>query len=209
MSRLWVALLLLLPLALHASDGTTYQGFTIDDSRLKNAPNLAQILEATHAQIDLVLEVGLPDQILEFFRGVHFNLVPAGILPHGTPGLYSSRDQAVSVTAAVITVGHKPVLLHELMHAYHDQRIKRGFRNPDILRYYEQAKGISAFAAKSHMMSDVQEFFACSATTYLFGVTAQEPYQRAKVQQNQPEFFQYLQVLFGPGTGSYQGSLGN
>ncbi len=209
MPRLWFALLLLVPLALRASDKATYQGFTIDDSRLKSAPNLAEILEATHGQIDLVLEVGLPDEILKFFRSVPFNLVPSGTLPRGNPGLYSGRDQAVSVTAAVTTVGHKPVLLHELLHAYHDQQIRGGFNNRVIIRFYDQAKGISAFSAKSHMMSNEREFFACSAATYLFGVTAQEPYQRAKVQENQPEFFQYLQKLFGAGTGTFEGSLSN
>ena len=51
------------------------------------------------------------------------------------------------------------------------------------------------------------EFFACAATTYLFGVTAQEPFQRSKIEEAQPELFAHLKSMFGPDAGSYAGSL--
>ena len=91
----------------------------------------------------------------------------------------------MQVTSLILITGHKPVLLHELLHAYHDQRIPGGFDNPDIIRFYKQAKGVKAYVATSHM-SNVKEFFACSGTSYLFGVTAQERSIREKVRDNQP-----------------------
>ncbi|HZP60838.1 MAG TPA: hypothetical protein VFB27_10990, partial [Opitutaceae bacterium] len=124
-----------------------------------------------------------------------------------TPGLYDARTKSVRVAAGIVRVGHKPVLLHELLHAFHDQRLDGGFGNRTILGYFEEARTITAFAANSHMMENNREFFACSATTYLFGVTAQEPFERDKIKENQPEFFAYLKNLFGPNAGNYLGSL--
>ena len=73
--------------------------------------------------------------------------------------------------------------------------------------FYAEAKKHDFYAAKSHIMQNDREFFACAATTYLFGVTAQEPFQRDKVKAAQPELVAYLAKLFGPDAGSYAGSL--
>ena len=108
-----------------------------------------------------------------------------------------ARDRDLGREGAVVASDrdHKPVLLHELLHAYHDQRLEAVFRNQDILNYFARAKASSAFAANSHMLQNVAEFFACTATTFLFGVTAQEPFQREKVKENQSEFLQYLKTV--------------
>lgn len=185
-----------------------YRGFTIDDSAVRQLANHEALLAATKEQIDIVHAVGLPADLLAFMQGVKFELVPAGTFKSPTPGRYTGRGaQSVQVSAAIVTTGHKPILLHELLHAFHDQRIERGFKNPVILDFYQQAKALSAYARKSHMMANDKEFFACAATAYLFGVTAQEPFQRNKVREAQPEFHRYLQKLFGPEAGSHAGSL--
>jgi len=196
------------PMADRAAAVQTYRGFTIDGSLVVKAANFEAILAATREQIDMVHAVGLPADILAFCASVKFRLMPDGSFAGSTPGRYvGGGDQSVQVSTKIVTTGHKPVLLHELLHAYHDQRIERGYRNRAILGFYEKAKAISAYAAKSHMMSNEKEFFACAATTYLFGVTAQEPFRREKVRDSQPEFQAYLQKLFGPGAGSHAGSL--
>ncbi len=185
-----------------------YRGFVIDDSGVRDQPDLNEILAATREQIDIVHAVGLPSGILAFFESVRFKLVPAGRFAGKTPGLYAGRgERSVQVSAAIVSTGHKPVLLHELLHALHDQVIEQGFKNPAILGYYERAKSVPAYAAKSHMMQNEKEYFACSATTYLFGVTAQEPFHRGKLRENQPEFYAFLKELFGPAAGNYAGSL--
>jgi hypothetical protein len=188
--------------------GQTYRGFTIDDSAVRKSPNLEALLVATREQIDIVHAVGLPAEILSFVQGVKFELVPDSTFRSPTPGCYMGRgDQSVQVSAAIVSTGHKPVLLHELMHAYHDQRIEHGFKNPAILGYYKSAQALPAYATKSHMMSNEKEFFACAATAYLFGVTAQEPFRREKIKENQPDCYDFLKKLFGPDAGNYAGSL--
>ena len=185
-----------------------YRGFTIDDSQVRQRADLEAMRAATKEQIDMVCAVGVPKEILEFFQSVPFALVPAGTIPRGTPGYYTGRqDRSVKVVSNIITTGHKPVLLHELLHAYHDQRLKDGFKNRDVAAFYAEAKKHDFYAAKSHMMQNDREFFACAATTYLFGVTAQEPFQREKVNSSQPGLVAYLAKLFGPEAGSYAGSL--
>jgi hypothetical protein len=99
------------------------------------------------------------------------------------------------------------VLLHELLHAYHDQQLPEGFKNRDILGYFEKGKALGIYASKSHMMQKETEFFACAATSYLFGVTAQEPFSRDRFKTVQQDFFAYLKGLFGPNAGNYVGSL--
>jgi len=184
-----------------------YKGFTIDESRVRNMADLGKILKATKEQIDIVYEVGVPTEILEFFRSVPFILVPSGEISSGSPGLYGGKDRSVKVTSKIVTTGHKPVLLHELLHAYHDQKIPQGFNNEDIIQYFKRAQTIGAYDFKSHMMKNEREFFACSATSYLFGVTAQEPFKRDKVKDSQPKFFAHLKALFGQGAGNYVGTL--
>jgi hypothetical protein len=181
-----------------------YRGFAIDESAVQGLPDLAALISATQEQIDMVHAVGLSAEVLSFFQGVKFRLVPAGTFKAPTPGRYTGRgDRSVEVSAGLVRVGHMPVLLH----AYHDQQIEGGFRNAVILRLFGAAKSMPGFATRSHMMANEKEYFACTATTYLFGETAQEPFRRGKLSQLQPACLDYLRTLFGPDAGRYEGSL--
>ena len=185
-----------------------YRGFTLIDQEVSKLANHDEYVAVMHEQVDIVHSVGLPEDILKFLQSVKLELLPAGAFKSPTPGRYTGRrEQSVQMAPTVIPARHKPVLLHELMHAYHDQRIEDGFKNALILEAYKQAGKLSVYAAQSHMMSNAQEYFACTATTYLFGVTAQEPFTREKVREHQPDFHAYLKKLFGPDAGAFVGSL--
>lgn len=195
-------------LAFTLAGATEYRGFTIDDSRIRQPEERDAILASIRAQIDIVHAVGLPAETVAFMAKVRFELVPLGTFRSPTPGIYE-REQGgrVQVSAAILGTGKKPVLLHELLHAYHDQVVADGFRNAEIRRHFEQAKELKVYAERSHMMKNDREFFACAATTFLNGVTAQEPFVRAKVREHQPDLHQFLQRLLGPEAGAYAGSL--
>lgn len=182
-----------------------HRGFTVDQTAVRDLPNLSALRTAAQEQIDIVLSVGLPKEVITFFQSVPFLLVPADTIKSPTPGLYGNR--LVKVSTRLLAAGHKPILLHEYLHAYHDQRLPRGIQNPDIIGFFEKAKALGAYEARSHMMQNRSEFFACSGTTFLFGVTAQEPFKRDKVKTTQPALHAFLQQLFGPETGSFAGSL--
>ena len=186
---------------------SAYRGFTMDESQLRNTPALEEIRKATKEQIDMVFAMGLPADIQEFFQSVPLVLVPSDAMPRSSPGLYKREERSVKITSRIVAIGRRPVLLHELLHAYHHQKLPDGFKNRDIVGYFEKAKGLGSYAPKSHMMQNQGEFFACAATTYLFGVTAQEPFNRDKLKDGQPEFFSYLKILFGPSAGRYAGVI--
>src|SRR5262249_44968379 len=124
-----------------------------------------------------------------------------------SPGFYAAQQKAMNVTDGIVRQAKKPVLLHEYMHAYHHQCLTGGLKNQDVLTYYKRAKSLQCYASNSHMMQNSSEFFACGATAYLFGVTAQEPFKREKIQSNQPLYFDYLKELFSSQAGKYVGSL--
>jgi hypothetical protein len=193
--------------SLSGANTLPYRGFQIDDSRVAGMQNLEEVRAAIKEQIDIVWAVGLPAGIITFFQTVQMKVVPIGAMGTISPGLYIAQDKEIRITAGLAPQRNKPILLHELLHAFHDQRIHGGYGNEDIRAFFQLAEQISAYAPKSHMMSNQVEFFACSATTYLNGVTAQEPFKREKVRDCQPLFYAYLASIFGPKAGSYQGSL--
>jgi len=184
-----------------------YKGFQIDESECAGIPQMDSMVARTKDQIDMVFGLGEPDDMIRFFQTLQIRL-KSSPLSGGTPGLYvGNHMRDVEILPTITVTGHKPVLLHEMLHAYHDLKLEGGFMNSDILRYYLTAKSRHLFDVQSHMMSNQREFFACAATTYLFGVTAQEPFTREHLKQADPEFYAYLQSLFGPGTGTYTGWL--
>ena len=114
-------------------------------------------------------------------------------------------------------------LLHELLHAFHEHRLTGGFSNQTIMNYYNDALhrhcyywSLSFHGSNSHgywadySSKNQWEFFAVTATTYLFGQDFYfEPHLRQEIQQKQPEYYLYLQQLFGPTAGSYYDSSWN
>jgi hypothetical protein len=203
----WIFVLWLGLVPLLGAEPAKYRGFTLDESRVAKLPNIEEIRTAMKEQIDIVCAVGLSPDALKFFQGVPFVFLPAEAVRSGSPGAYSPQDRSVKVTSRVLTIGRRPVLLHELLHAYHDQRLPEGGKNRAVLGFYADARMADKFVATSHMMATPAEFFACAATTYLFGVTAQEPFKRESLKERHPEYFAHLKAMFGESAGSYTGSL--
>ena len=92
----------------------------------------------------------------------------------------------------------KPVILHELMHAYHDQRLSNGFRNAEIQRLFEQARTGGRFPASAYMLSNVAEYFAMMSSVYLHGAAARDPLTRQAIREKQPDCYEWLVKEFGP-----------
>jgi hypothetical protein len=89
-------------------------------------------------------------------------------------------------------------VLHELMHAYHDQKLPDSFRNAEIQRLYEQARTSGKFPAGSYMLSNVGEYFAMMASVYLHGTAARDPFTREAIKEKQPDCYDWLVKEFGP-----------
>lgn len=97
----------------------------------------------------------------------------------------------------------RPILLHELLHAYHSAKMPRGYQNGGIVMQYKHAQGAQAYPAEAYLMSNQMEFFAVTASVFLYGKDG--PVTRSIVKEKQPDYYKYLVLLFGfdpdPGPG--------
>jgi hypothetical protein len=72
-----------------------------------------------------------------------------------------------------------------------------GKRNPDILAFYERAREGGFYPAGAYVLKNPSEYFAMTASAYLHGRLAREPFTREELRQKQPVYFGYLNRLFG------------
>lgn len=90
----------------------------------------------------------------------------------------------------------EPILLHELLDAYHNVVMPEGFKNSAILAHYNDAKGAQLYPG-AYVMKNANEFFAVTASVFLYGKADQEPSTRSNLKQKQPGYYKYLVWLFG------------
>ena len=91
-----------------------------------------------------------------------------------------------------------PVMLHELMHAYHNKLMGGGFENLGIKAMYSKAVSQNAFPKDDYVMTNAHEFFAVTASVFLAGKGAiSEPKTRAALKEKMPKYYKFLVELFG------------
>lgn len=86
-------------------------------------------------------------------------------------------------------------MLHELLHAYHANMLPDGFNNAVVVSQYKAGKGI--YPSDGYPMANGREFFAVTASVFLYGKETIEPFTRAKIREKQPEYYNYLVWVFG------------
>jgi hypothetical protein len=85
----------------------------------------------------------------------------------------------------------RPVILHEMFHAYHAEIMPQGVKNPAIKFYYDQAKSKQLYPADAYLMTNEKEFFAVTASVFLSG-KADGGVTQSDIKQKQPDYFKYL-----------------
>jgi hypothetical protein len=91
-----------------------------------------------------------------------------------------------------------PVILHELLHAYHNKLMGGGFENLGIKAMYAQAVSKNVMPKEEYAMTNPQEFFAVTASVFLAGKgTLSEPHTRAQLKEKLPKYYKFLVELFG------------
>jgi hypothetical protein len=170
-----------------------HRGFTIDVSAAARLSNYGEIERSLERQIDIVADCGVKPEIIEFFRAQRVKVVPDLQTEQAIPGLYDPAHGGVLLAA--LTSMSQPVLLHELLHGFHEQVV--GPDNFWLRKFYSDARTYSLFDLGSHMMSDVKEFFAVSGCAYLHGLLDQEPFWRERIRRQQSNYYDWLGQLFG------------
>ncbi|MGO6723418.1 hypothetical protein ACC717_25915 [Rhizobium ruizarguesonis] len=171
----------------------SYHRWQVDLTNAKGAEPDNEMVAAVKRQLDIVEHVDLKPDVLTFMRMIPIWANPAAA--KAGPGHYSSKtgiDLRVKALAS-----DKPIILHELLHAYHDRMLPGGFGNTDVAQFFDIGKRV--WPGDSYMMSNGHEFFAVTASVYLFGDIDRPPYSRSQLREKQPRYYQWLATLFDDG----------
>jgi hypothetical protein len=104
----------------------------------------------------------------------------------------------VMIRPSMMRYAQDPVMLHELLHAYHAQLLPNGYRNEGVLTHYNLAKSNKLYPADSYVLTNEQEFFAVTGSVFLSGKdSVHEPFTRENLKEKQPDYYKYLVGLFG------------
>jgi hypothetical protein len=111
---------------------------------------------------------------------------------------YVGADNGVIMVRPLLTSEEQnPVMLHELLHAFHAQIMPQGFRNEGVLFHYNLAKGNKLYPEDKYLMKNEREFFAVTASIFLYGKdTTHDPFTRSNLKEKQPGYYKYLVGLF-------------
>jgi hypothetical protein len=88
----------------------------------------------------------------------------------------------------------EPILLHEMLHAFHHNVLPGGYDNETVKHYYSQAK-TAGYQPGLYHLTNQMEFFAVTGSVFLYGrgndITREELCGRQK------DYCMWLAVLFG------------
>ncbi len=180
-----------------APDHHWYSGVTVDVTAIASTSDFDAALTALRKQIDIVDRIKVSPETRSFLKSVPIVMAAATGATGASPGAYSGKTKNISMQAQLYDAD-KPILLHELMHAYHDQKLAGGFGNPDVLKLFQEAGASNKFPANSYMLSNVAEYFGMMASVYLHGSAARDPFARDSIRIKQPNAYRWLESEFGP-----------
>ena len=99
------------------------------------------------------------------------------------------------------------MVLHELAHGYHHQYVKGGFNNPEVKKAYKNAMKAKRYESvlrangrkeKAYAATNPMEYFAEASEAY-FGKNDFYPFDRAELEQHDPETFALVDRLWRKG----------
>jgi hypothetical protein len=177
------------PVLARDEDVFDYRGFTVDMSAMGPDRRVA-VAGWIRQQIDLVESLHIREDIKVWFRGVRLTVDPALNMPGRFGRGVLTLDDSVSPP-------ENPVLLHELLHGYQAQRLAGARDNPHLVAAFDQAKRSRDWPAQAYMLSNINEFFAMTASVALWGRAARPPSTRERLKAAMPDWYAFLVGEFG------------
>jgi hypothetical protein len=184
--------------AAHAADEQVRQmhGFRVEYAKV-GTKALERMLPSLEKQFEIVEKANVPPAVLEYFKTVPVVIVPDLKTGYGHAGMEGGR-QIVELKADRLP-SDRPILLHELLHAYHGQKIGRSTM---ILSSYQEALQSKIYPrnyATAHFLENPREYFAVIASIFLYGKRIEQPpFTCSLTAKHQPEFIAFLAEHFGP-----------
>lgn len=172
-------------------------GFTLDFTQASAAGDArAQLLANLNRQLQAIHQLPLSETFGRFI--VSQPIVVDRELD--VPGAYR-RGVGVRVPAG-FPAEAGPVILHELVHAFHDQKLAGGWKNPTPIAFHHDAVARRLYPARAVAMRNAIEYLAYCATAVMVGTIERAPFTRAAVRQNQPDFEIWIAATFMEGEGA-------
>ena len=162
-----------------------YRGFTVDAAAIEGDSGARS---AVQHQLDVVADCGVSADILAFFRAQRILV---------RPGARDRFSRGGGIEIDTHLPMQQPIVLHELLHAYHAFVLPQGARNPDIIAFYEEARSQGLYPARSYVLVNPMEFFAVTGSLYLSGHVDRPPGDRETLRARQPRYYAWLAQLFG------------
>lgn len=111
--------------------------------------------------------------------------------------LAEDRRRGVVMVRPLPMGAREPVILHEMLHAYHAQMMPEGYQNSWVLGFYDRTKSNALYPSDAYVLTNEKEFFAVTASIFLYGQGDKEPFTRSNIKEKQPDYYRYLTWLFG------------
>jgi len=172
----------------------TYHGWRVDASRALKGQQPQVTVRKIKAQIDLVEHVGLSAQVLAFMRTIPITGAPPTTVD---PGRYVP-GKGVFIRAKGLD-DKRPILLRQLLYAYENLQLPGGFANPVAERLRVEAVAKHVWPKDATMLRSGADYFALTASAYLYGAITSEPYTRADLRRTQPDACAWLADVFDGG----------
>lgn len=172
------------------SSAFDYHGWHIDASKVSAEPREA-LVKAVQKQIDGIETLGFAQDIVSFMRTVPLH---ASAAHDGAPARYRDRAKGIDFRVDALDP-KKPILLHELLRAFQEQKLKSE-ENAIIADAYEKSRDSGVWPASAPMLKSPPDFFAATATVYLFGDIDTAPFTRGRLHEANPEYWKWLGGVF-------------
>jgi len=172
------------------------RGFKVDFSAVTERDQ-KMVAPSLDDQLQIVEEANVPPAVMEFFRGVPLEVDPE--LQHMNGAYLQHRGRWIVRIKPTKLPRNRPIVLHELLHAYHHQVIKQP--TPAVGRAYQQAFEEKIYPKDyydAHFMENGKEYFAVIASIYLYDSRIdQPPFDCTITKKKQPQFIAFLAEHFG------------
>jgi|GEM_PF-6726911 len=187
----------------------SYHGFNFNYSQMDDFSHYQDVCNECIRQVQYIESAELPQNIIDFFKTVPLSLKAQNYFTDTYVGEYRSFTESIKLKADYFssiqeTKNKDSVLLHELLHAFHDQVLLKGDDNPYISQFFQDAMQHRYYydtqdrdAYFNYWTTNQREFFACTAMAFLDDFAPYEPFTRANISKYQPNYYLYLQTIFG------------
>ncbi|MBX9578257.1 MAG: hypothetical protein K2W97_07260 [Chthoniobacterales bacterium] len=210
--------------------GFEYGGFSLDDTILQNEADRVIVETTFKKQVDVVNAVTLPADMLAILHAVRIRATRdetdhyAGLyIRGGYQSLFHFNGSEIFFNATFCLPNKLgsmggTTLLHEFMHAIHDLYPPGNYNDLEVMGYFYEARHRDCYdfsdygssnpymQYQEYIFTNHLEFFAETAVTYLYGTSDMQPFSREAIQQEQPQYYAFLQRFFNPADSRYNPS---